>query len=254
MSMIEIEIGGSQPSLSAYRAEAVGELRGALIVIHEIWGLVDHIKSVADRFAAEGYLVIAPDLLSGIGIVPEVGLQISRLMFSGSDEERSAAQPMMREKMAPMQSPEYAAWAVGALRKVVDYLDDQPGVDGRIAVTGFCFGGSYSFALAAADDRIRSAVPFYGTPPESADLAAIQCPVFALYGREDERLMASLGGVAAGMKDAGVDFVYQVYDGAGHAFFNDTNSVTYRPDVAADAWRRTIEFLRETVAPSTLTD
>jgi carboxymethylenebutenolidase len=252
MTMIELQTG--EDTFGAYRAEAVGELRGALIVIHEIWGLVDHIKHVADRFAAEGYLVIAPDLLSGVGVPPEVGLEISRLLASADEAERSAAQPLMREKMAPMRSPEYGVWAVAALKKVVDYLVQQPGVDGRIGVVGFCFGGTYSFALAAADDRIRASVPFYGAPPAATDLAAIQCPVYAFYGATDERLMESLPQVTADMKDAGVGFLSHTYDNAGHAFFNDTNATTYRADVASDAWSRTIEFLRGTLAPSTLVD
>jgi carboxymethylenebutenolidase len=238
----------SEP-IAAYRAEAVGELRGALIVIHEIWGLVDHIKDVADRFAAEGYLVIAPDILSRGGITPEIGIEIAKLM-AGSDEDRTAAQPLMREKMAPVNVPEYAAWAVGALKSVVDYLEAQPGVEGRIGVTGFCFGGSYSFALAAADRRIRGAVSFYGSPPESAELAHIDCPVFALYGENDERLIQSLPDVTQRMHDAGVQFVFHVYANAGHAFFNDTNPVSYRKEAAADAWTRSLEFLRGTLYPS----
>ena len=159
MSMISIATSSGQAPFDVYRAEPVGELRGALIVIHEIWGLVDHIKRVADRYAAEGYLVIAPDILSRGGITPEVGLEIATLM-AGAEEDRTKAQPLMREKMAPVNVPEYAAWAVGALKSVVDYLEVQPEVDGRIGVLGFCFGGSYSFALAAADRRIRGAVPF----------------------------------------------------------------------------------------------
>ena len=255
MSMIlidtaDIDIAGDGSPLSAYRAEPTGELRGALIVIHEIWGLVDHIKNVADRYAAEGYLVVAPDILSHGGITPEVGLELGTLMHHGTEEERAKAQPLMREKMAPVNQPEYAAWAVAALKKVVDYLEAQPGVDGRIGVLGFCFGGSYSFALAAADRRIRSAIPFYGSPPESADLAHLDAPVLALYGENDERLMATLPDVSKRMHDAGVQFVSHVYEGAGHAFFNDTNPVTYRPDVAADAWTRSLEFLRGSLAPS----
>lgn len=237
-------------AFAAYRAEPVGELRGALIVIHEIWGLVEHIKTVADRYAAEGYLVIAPDILSHGGVTPGVGAELARLMFSGSEEERAAAQPVMRERMAPVNQPEYAVWAVASLRKVVDYIEQQPGVDGRIGVLGFCFGGSYSFALAAADSRIRGAIPFYGTPPETADLAHLDCPVLALYGETDERLMASLPDVTERMREAGVQFVPHVYEGAGHAFFNDTNKLMYRPEVAADAWKRSIEFLRATIAPS----
>jgi carboxymethylenebutenolidase len=238
--------------LEVYRAEPVGELRGALVVIHEIWGLVDHIKNVADRYAAEGYLVIAPDILSRGGVTPEVGLELATLMH-GTDEERTTAQPLLREKMAPVNAPEYAAWAVGALKSVVDYLEVQPGVDGRIGVLGFCFGGSYSFALAAADRRIRGAVPFYGAPPESAELAHLDCPVLALYGETDERLIQSLPDVTKRMHDAGAQFVSHVYEGAGHAFFNDTNPVSYRPEVAADAWTRSLDFLRETLAPSTST-
>jgi carboxymethylenebutenolidase len=247
-SMISIDIDGG--TIPCYRAEPVGELRGALIVIHEIWGLVDHIKDVADRYAAEGYLVVAPDILSHGGVTPEVGAEINRLMFFGTEEERAEVQPVMREKMAPVRSPEYGAWAVSALTKVVDYLDIQLGVDGRIAVLGFCFGGTYSFALAAADPRIRSSIPFYGAPPETSDLARIQCPVLALYGATDERLIETLPDVTERMNDAGVDFASHVYENAGHAFFNDTNSVMYNADVAADAWRRSLEFLRETVAPS----
>lgn len=238
--------GGALP---AYRAEPAGELRGALIVIHEIWGLVDHIKNVADRFAAEGYLVIAPDILSHGGVTPEVGEQLAHLMH-GTEEERAKAQPLLREKMAPVNAPEYAAWAVESLKKVVDYLEAQPDVEGRIGVLGFCFGGTYSFALAAADRRIRGAVPFYGMPPETSDLAHLDAPVLALYGETDERLINSLPDVTARMHEDGAQFVSHVYAGAGHAFFNDTNPVMYRKDVAADAWNRSLEFLRGTLAPT----
>lgn len=248
--MISIDTDASGSALPVYRTEAIGELRGALVVIHEIWGLVDHIKNVADRYAAEGYLVVAPDILSHGGITPEVGAELAHLMHSSDEEERAKAQPLMREKMAPVNQPEYAAWAVAALKSVVDYLERQDGVDGRIGVLGFCFGGSYSFALAAADPRIRGAVPFYGTPPETSDLAHLDCPVLALYGDTDERLMASLPDVTARMKAAGVQFLPHVYEGAGHAFFNDTNPVTYRPEVAADAWTRSLEFLRGSLAPA----
>jgi carboxymethylenebutenolidase len=248
MSMLEISIDDG--TIPAYRAEPVGELRGALVVIHEIWGLVDHIKNVADRFAAEGYLVIAPDILSHGGVSPEVGLELNALMFSSSEEERAKAQPLMRERLAPVRSPEYGAWAVAALKHVVDYIEAQPGVDGRIGVLGFCFGGTYSFALAAADSRIRGAVPFYGQPPETSDLATLDCPVLALYGEQDENLIATLPDVTARMKDAGAQFESHVYENAGHAFFNDTNSIMYRADVAADAWQRSIEFLRGTLAPT----
>lgn len=228
---------------SAYVAEPAGAPRGGLILIHEIWGLVDHIKDVADRFAGEGYLVIAPDLLSGVGIPPEVGQELLRLRVSDDQAEQTRVQPLMREKMAPLHAPEYGAWAVGALRQTVDVLAEQPGVAGRIGVLGFCFGGSYSFALAAADHRIRAAAPFYGAPPEQSTVADIACPVLAFYGDQDTSLIHNLPAVTAAMAAAGVDFSAEVYPGVGHAFFNDSNPLSYDADSAADAWSRTLDML-----------
>lgn len=245
-----IKIGGG---LTAYRSDPpVGNgappIRGGIILIHEIWGLVDHIKGVADRLAAEGYVVVAPDILSNAGITPEIGAELHALTFESDAEARTEAQPMMREKLAPSRSPEYASWAVHALRTVVDFVAAQPGVSGRVAVTGFCFGGGYSFALAAADQRIRAAVPFYGYPPSATEVAEISCPVLAFYGDQDETLMASLPGLTATMVAASVDFSPRVYRGARHAFFNDTNNATYDPGAAADAWKRMLKFLDATLA------
>jgi carboxymethylenebutenolidase len=149
----------------------------------------------------------------------------------------------MREKMAPIQEPAYGQWAVKGLRACVDHLASQPGASTGIGVLGFCFGGSYSFAVAAADSRIRAAVPFYGQPPETSETATICCPVLAFYGDQDERLMEGLPAVTSAMAEAGIDFTAQVYPGVGHAFFNDTNPATYDEAAAADAWRRTLSFL-----------
>lgn len=234
-----LEIDG----LAAYRAVPEGTPVGGLIVIHEIWGLVDHIKDVADRFAAEGYLVLAPDILSPIGMDAALGQQLHAAMNSSDEAVRLEAQPRMRDALSPMRTPEYAATAIQSLGKAVDYLEAQPGVDGRIAVTGFCFGGTYSFALAAADDRVRAAIPFYGTAPDAEAIARIACPILALYGEIDPRIMDALPETRANMAAAGVDFTAQVYPGARHAFFNDTNPGSYDPDAAADAWDRALEFL-----------
>ena len=98
----------SEGEFSAYVAEPTDTVRGGLVVIHEIWGLVDHIKDVADRLAENGYVAVAPDLLTGIGISPEVGQELHRFRTSGDATEQSRFQPMMREKLAPMHSPEFA--------------------------------------------------------------------------------------------------------------------------------------------------
>lgn len=235
--------------VTAYRADpaARGEQRGGLIVIHEIWGLVDHITDVADRFAAEGYLVIAPDILSPIGMVPELGREIHRAMSSTDEATRLAAQPRLRDALAPMRTPEFAVQAVASLSTVVDYLEAQSGIAGRVAVTGFCFGGTYAMALVAADSRVRAAVPFYGTAPDSEAIARISCPVLAFYGSIDPSLMEALPGVEKTMADAGVDFTAKVYEGAKHAFFNDTGA-NYDADAAADAWPRALAFLQKSLA------
>jgi carboxymethylenebutenolidase len=233
---------------TGYVCRPTGEVRGGVIVIEEIWGLVDHIKEIADRFAAQGYVAVAPDILSHAGITPEVGNELLRLRESADEAERTRAQPLMREKTAPLNQPEYGAWAVSALKQVVDWLDARPEVAGRIAVTGFCFGGTYSFALAAADDRVRAAAPFYGAPPQSTEFEGFACPVRAFYGEQDERLISGLPEVRQRMSEAGVDFEATVYPGTGHAFFNDTNAHAYDADAAADAWQKVNDFFTETLA------
>ncbi len=235
-------------TITAYLASPEGELKGALVLIHEIWGLVPNITNIADRFADEGYLVIAPDIMSGIGIVPEVGLELQALVFSADEQTRADAQPVLRDRMAPARVPEYATWAIAALKKAVDYLAAAPGVNGRIAVTGFCFGGGYSFALAGADSRVKAAVPFYGQAPATADVTTIACPVLAFYGDQDASLMATLPAVTTQLTDAGVDFRPHVFPGVGHAFFNDTNAITYDAKAATAAWEETLAFLAEKLA------
>jgi carboxymethylenebutenolidase len=238
--MTTIDLDGT----NVYRAEPQGSLRGGIILIHEIWGLVPHITDVADRFAAQGYLVLAPDLFSDAGMTPELGEELHAMTSDPDEARRSAAQPRMREALAPIRTPEFADVAVAKLRKTVDALAAEPGVDGRIAVVGFCFGGTFSFALAAADDRVRAAVPFYGTAPAPDRIAAIGCPILALYGGHDPALMDALPEVRATMTRAGVDFTVHVYPGASHAFFNDISS-RYNAAAAKDAWERTLAFLAE---------
>jgi carboxymethylenebutenolidase len=238
---------GEAETLDAYlvRPQPQVECRGGLVLIHEIWGLADHIKDVAHRFAAEGYEVIAPDLLSRIGMTPTVGAELEALMHHADEEVRTLAQPRLREAMSPARAPEFARWAVPALRGCVDFLDAEPGIEGRIAVAGFCFGGSFSFALAGAEPRLRAAVPFYGTPPSITDYGSIRIPILAFYGDQDDRLMGSLPEVESSMAEAGVEFESVVYPDAGHAFFNDSNPHAYAAKPARDAWRRTLDFLAE---------
>lgn len=222
--------------------EATGTPRGGLVVIHEVWGLTDHIKDVADRFAAEGYVTLAPDLMDGTGIDLAEAAQLQADLFD--PEKRNAAQPRLRELMTPMQSPEFGKRAAAGARQAFDHLAALPATDGRIGVVGYCFGGTYAFTLAVTEPRLRAAVPYYGHADFSAaELAAIACPVLAFYGEDDENLMKSLPELRQSMAGAGVDFTAQTYPGAGHAFFNDTNPYAFAPEAADDAWRRTLDFL-----------
>jgi carboxymethylenebutenolidase len=239
--LLDLETTGG--TIPLYRADPEGEPRGGVVVIHEVWGLVDHIKDVADRFAAEGYLTVAPDILSNVGLPPEVGAELQSLLFGGDDAARSEAQPRLREKLSVARSPEYAEWAVSVLTQVVDYLAAQGGVGERISAVGFCFGGSYVYALAADDTRVRAAVPFYGEAPATATLGDIEARVLAVYGETDERITGRLPELRQAMSAAGVDFTAVVYPGVGHAFFNDTNPARFDEEAAADAWRRTLDFL-----------
>ncbi len=238
---------GEINGVTVYRAEPEGEPRGAVIVIHEIWGLVDQIKGVADRWAVEGYLAIAPDILSHGGVTPEVGLELLTAITHPDEAVRTAMQPVLREKLAPVREPDYATWAVGQLVSLLDGLEEIPGIAGRIAVTGFCFGGTYSYALAAEDDRVCAAVPFYGSAPAVERIQDISCPILALYGEIDPPLIEKLPEVREAMADADIDFTDVVYPGAHHAFFNETNSRTYDAEVAADAWAKATAFVSERV-------
>ena len=213
-----------------------------LVLIEEIWGVNDHIKSVVDRFAAAGFSVISPELLPK-GLLELATPQLQKDLFDPA--KRDEVQPKMRAAMAPMMQPEFAQGAIATLKACVDYLVADEHVNGKIAVLGFCFGGTYSFHLAANDPRIKAAVPFYGHPPTLEEVPNMHYPVLALYGDQDATLMESLPALKENMKKSDKAFEAIVYSGAGHAFFNDTNSRQYRPDAAHDAWERALEFLKK---------
>lgn len=240
-------IGNSETSVQAYVSEPAGQPKGALIVIHEVWGLVDHTRDVTDRFAAEGYLVVAPNLLADTAMTPELAKELQSALFD--PQQRSKAQPKLREVMAPLHAPDFAARTNAAVQACFDHLNGIPAVAGRVAVTGFCFGGTYSFSLAMQEPRLRAAVPFYGHADFSDEkLRGITCPVLAFYGLNDKALTDKLPELEARMAAAGVDFNAVVYPGTGHAFFNDTNHWTYNADATADSWNRTLAFLDRNVA------
>jgi carboxymethylenebutenolidase len=195
----------------------------AVVVIHENRGLNDHTRDVARRFAAEGFVALAPDLLARRG---------GTASMESPDKAREALSAIT------------PAEATADLKAGLAFLDKHAKVKkGRLASVGFCWGGARSFALAAESERLRAAVVFYGSAPPAEQIARVRAPVLGLYGETDERITSRVPEVAEAMKKAGKRFEYKVYAGAGHAFFNDTGQ-RYDPAAAKDAWARTLAFLR----------
>lgn len=241
---IELQLEGK--TCPAYLAKPAGEVKAAVIVIEEIWGLNDHIRSIANRVAAEGYLVLSPNLLAETNIEQVVTGDLAEGLFD--PERRNAVQPQLREIMAPIYAPDFAEGATAKLQAAYDYLSEQVG--NNIAVMGFCFGGSYSFQLAVAEPKLKAAVPFYGNAQFSVEqLSRISCPVLAFYGEKDENLMAQLPELKANMAAAQVDFQTVVYPDCGHAFFNDTNRFAHNQAAASDAWQKTLAFFESNLTP-----
>lgn len=234
---------GVGSTIDCFVARPDGAPRGAVIVIHEIWGIQEQTRSIARRFADDGYLAIAPDVLSEIGVDEVAGAELEHLRFHATDEERHREQQRLRDLFSSAFAPEYTAWAVAALTKVVDAALAMEGVDGRVAVTGFCFGGGLSWQLVAADGRVRTAIPFYGRGPDRASLDRIRVPVLAIYGGLDRPLMDDLPRLTEDAAAAGVALETQVYADAEHAFFNDLNPAVHHPGAAADAYARVLAQL-----------
>ncbi|GAB3119655.1 dienelactone hydrolase family protein [Glaciibacter psychrotolerans] len=238
-------------TVQAYRSEPGADVpvRGALLVVHEVWGLVDQIKRVADRFAAEGYLVLAPDLFAHRDLDSDEIAALQAAAFGSDPEARNRVQPRLRELMAPLNSPDFSAAADVDLRACFDELTAQPGINGRVGVVGFCFGGSQAYSLAVHEPRLRAAVPFYGQANYSvAELGGIRCRIQAFYGANDVRLMAALPEFRQQLSAAGVDFRAEVFPDCGHAFFNETNLGAFNANAATRAWRITLDFLSESLA------
>jgi carboxymethylenebutenolidase len=202
---------------------------GVVILIHEIYGLSDWIRGVADQLAREGFIAVAPDLISGLG--PNGG---------GSDSVPSRDDVT---KLVRGLTPEEATARLNAVR---DYALKIPAANGKTATIGFCWGGGRSFAYAATQPGLNAAVVFYGTSPEAADLAKIKAPVLGHYGGDDARVNATVGPAEAEMKKLGKTYEPHTYEGAGHGFLRAQDGREgANLKATQQAWPRTVAFLRE---------
>ncbi len=234
--------------------------RPAVIVIHEIFGPDAHIQVVAQRFAAEGFVALAPNLFSGEisglltpaavtsgmtflrSLPPEV--QRDPAAIRARIQERPEGERKLLEALGRIQDPEEHGRFGEDLVGVAEFLRAQPTVDPhRVTSVGFCFGGGMSARLATRDPRLAGAVIFYGNAPPAVDLPGVRCPLLGLYGAEDARITDTVPDLVAATGRLGIPFSYHIYPGAPHAFFNDTRP-NYRPEAARDAWDRVLRFLR----------
>jgi carboxymethylenebutenolidase len=201
-----------------------------VIVIHEIFGLSDWIRAVADRLAADGFIAVAPDLISGRG--PGGG-------GTESTTSRDEVVGLIRSL-----KPEEVDVGLDAVRAWSARL---PAATGKTATIGFCWGGARSFAYAAAQPELNAAVVYYGSgPSELPTLASIKAPVLGLYGGDDARVNATIEPVAAEMTKLGKSYETEIYEGAGHGFLRDQAGREGANRRATEkAWPRTIAFLRK---------
>jgi len=202
---------------------------GVVIVIQEVFGLSDWLRGVADRLAKDGFIAVAPDMVSGLG--PNGG---------GTDSVPSRDDVV---KLVHGISPEEAITRLNAVR---DWALKIPAGNGKIGTVGFCWGGAKSFAYAAAQPSLAAAVVYYGTSPEDAELAAIRAPVLGFYGGDDARVDATVPPAEAGMRKLGKFYETHTYDGAGHGFLRDQEGRDgANLKASTDAWPRTIAFFNE---------
>ncbi len=262
-----IEYPGEASRIPAYLARPdTEEARPAVIVIHEIFGLNEHIRDVANRFAGQGYVALAPHLYAR----PELaevftpdGLRATMEFMAALDPKRRSDTAYVQQELSKLPEPKrtavqraFATMFGGMpkdrlaqdLTKAVDYLNAQSFVRaGKVGSVGFCFGGGMSLSL-ACHARLAACVVFYGENPAPIELVDnIACPVLGLYGAEDLRINQHLDRLVKAMVDYRRDFEMRIYPGAGHAFFNDTNPPTYRDAAAREAWERVLSFYRRTL-------
>ncbi len=203
-----------------------------VIVIHEIYGLTDWIRAVGDQLAAEGFIAVVPDLISGLG--PGGG---------GTDSAGSRDDVV---KLIRGLTPDEANRRLDAVRSFALQI---PAANGGVATMGFCWGGSRSFGYAAARPALDAAVVYYGSSPDEDALGLIEAPVLGLYGGDDARVNATIPPAAKKMKSRKRTYEREIYEGAGHGFLrNQSGRDGANKKASEKAWPRTIKFLRKRMA------
>lgn len=185
-----------------------------IVMIHEIFGMSDWAMSMADQLAEAGYIVVAPDLLSGMG--PHGG------RTSDFDDQQK-----IMEAVSGLPDEQVTA----DLNAAADYGKSLPSANGKLAVAGFCWGGSESFRFATNRKDLNAAFVFYGIGPmEPAEVAKIACPVYGFYGGIDSRVTSTVEAQSKLMRDAGKSYESMIYEGAGHGFMRAGQAPEAKPE------------------------
>jgi carboxymethylenebutenolidase len=219
----DVTYRGAPGDIKAYMAMPKGTTGKlpAVIVIHENRGLNDHIRDVARRIALEGFVALAPDLLSPSGGTPK-------------DEDQA------REAIGAL-SPDITS---SNLLAAHEFLKTFPQSNGNVGVVGFCWGGGWVNKLAAADPDLKAGVAYYGAQLPAADVPKIKASLLLQYAGLDDRINKGIDAYKAALEANKKDFTIYIYDGVNHAFNNDTSAARYDKKAADLAWSRTIEFLK----------
>ena len=197
---------------------------GSVVVVHENRGLNPHIEDITRRVALAGYLALAPDALSPLGGTP-ANEDEARNLFSKLDNQKN----------------------LNNFIKAFDYLKSREESNGKTGCVGFCWGGALANQLAVHVPDLKAAVAFYGRQPDAADVPKIKAAVQLHYGGLDERINAGIPTYEEALKKAGVKYELYIYEGAQHAFNNDTAPTRYNEAAAKLAWERTLKLFNETI-------
>jgi carboxymethylenebutenolidase len=218
-----VKYPGETGEIRAYfaRPKENGKYPG-VVVIHENRGLNAHIEDVTRRIAVEGFLAMAPDGLTPLGGTPE-------------DQEKAI------ELIGKLDREKTIKNYVAAVK----YLKTHTLSTGKVGTVGFCWGGGMANQLAVHSPELTAAVPYYGPAPASEEVPKIKASLLLHYAGIDERINSGIPAFEEALKKAKVDYKIYMYEGAQHAFNNDTNAARYNKEAAQLAWQRTISFLKE---------
>jgi carboxymethylenebutenolidase len=219
-----IKYPGETGEMKAFLARPrAGKKFPAVLIIHENRGLQPHIQDVTRRMAKEGFLALAPDALTPLGGTPENDQAKAVSMIGQLDNDKT----------------------IKNFVAAVKYLKTHPLSTGKVGCTGFCWGGGMTNQVAVNSSDLDAAVPYYGKQPTAEQVAKIKAPIMAHYAGEDSFINPGIPAFEEALKKEKKEYQIFIYEGAQHAFNNDSNPERYNEKAAKLAWSRTIAFFKD---------